>query len=62
MNHSKAAVGGRIYALGGMSGGESWQALRDAYVFDPRTNRWSSVPLMPPGTERPCPGAGPRTG
>ncbi|MER6567741.1 hypothetical protein ABT288_16530 [Streptomyces sp. NPDC001093] len=54
MNHSKAAaVGGRIYALGGMSGGESWQALRDAYDFDPRTNRWSSVPLRPPGTERP---------
>ncbi|MER5542409.1 kelch repeat-containing protein [Streptomyces sp. NPDC002589] len=53
MNHpNAAAVGGRIYVLGGLSGGESWQALRDAYVFDPRTNRWSPVPFMPPGTER----------
>ncbi|WP_218148029.1 kelch repeat-containing protein [Lentzea xinjiangensis] len=34
-----AAVDGRIYVIGGLSGGASWQALRDSYAYDPRTDR-----------------------
>ncbi|SEQ48578.1 Kelch motif-containing protein [Lentzea xinjiangensis] len=40
MNHPNvAAVDGRIYVIGGLSGGASWQALRDSYAYDPRTDR-----------------------
>ncbi|GAA1655725.1 hypothetical protein GCM10009733_061470 [Nonomuraea maheshkhaliensis] len=53
MNHPNVAtVGGRIYVLGGLSGGASWQALRDSFVYDPRTGRWTSLPPMPAGLER----------
>lgn len=53
INHpNAAAVGGRIYVLGGLSGGASWQAIRDSFVYDPRTDRWSPLPPMPAGTER----------
>lgn len=53
MNHPNvAARGGRIYVLGGLSGGTSWQALRDSYAYDPRTDRWTPLAPMPEGTER----------
>lgn len=53
MNHPNAvAVGGRLYVVGGLSGGESWQALRDSFVYDPATDRWAALPPMPAGTER----------
>ncbi|MGN9786440.1 Kelch repeat-containing protein [Nonomuraea sp. ZG12] len=53
MNHPNvAAVGGKIYVLGALSGGSSWQALRDSYVYDPGTNRWTELAPMPAGTER----------
>ncbi|PJE95843.1 hypothetical protein CUT44_21590 [Streptomyces carminius] len=53
MNHPNAAVvDGRLHVLGGLSGGVSWQALRDCFVLDPRTDRWERLPPMPAGTER----------
>ncbi|MEU6369524.1 kelch repeat-containing protein [Streptomyces sp. NPDC046931] len=53
MNHANvAAVGGRIYVLGGLSGGASWQSLRDSFVYDPRTDRWARLPSMPAGIAR----------
>lgn len=53
MNHPNvAAVAGRIYVLGSLSGGASWQAMRDSFVYDPTTNRWSRLRPMPAGTER----------
>ncbi|WP_432937337.1 Kelch repeat-containing protein [Kribbella sp. CA-253562] len=48
MNHPNvASVGGRIYVLGGLSGGASWQALGDSFVYEPRTDRWTRLPSMP---------------
>jgi N-acetylneuraminic acid mutarotase len=35
-----------------LSGGASWQALRDSFAYDPRTNKWTTLPPMPAGTER----------
>lgn len=53
MNHANAAtVGGRLYVLGGLSGGASWQALPDSFAYDPRTDRWTRLAPMPAGTER----------
>ncbi|MFD4673767.1 Kelch repeat-containing protein [Lentzea sp. NPDC058450] len=53
MNHPNAvAVGGRIYVLGGLSGGASWQALPDSFVYNPVTDRWTKLPDMPKGFER----------
>ncbi|MGP4051445.1 Kelch repeat-containing protein [Streptomyces sp. 2A115] len=53
MNHPNvAAVDGRIYLLGGLSGGASWQALRDSFVYEPRADRWTRLPSMPAGIER----------
>ncbi len=48
MNHPNAAVvGGRLYVLGGLSGGASWEALGDSFVFDPATGRWTTLPPAP---------------
>jgi hypothetical protein len=45
MNHPNAAVvGGKLYVLGGLSGGASWEALGDSFVFDPATGRWTTLP------------------
>jgi len=53
MNHPNVAtVGGRIYVLGGLSGGASWQALGDSFVYEPRTNHWTALPPMPRSLER----------
>ncbi|WP_276326745.1 Kelch repeat-containing protein [Lentzea albidocapillata] len=53
MNHPNiAAVGGKLYVLGGLSGGASWEALRDSFVYNPATNRWTALPPMPSGIER----------
>lgn len=53
MNHPNVAVvKGKIYVLGGLSGGSSWQALASSYVYDPGADRWTEIPSMPLGTER----------
>lgn len=53
MNHPNAAVvGGRLYVLGGLSGGASWEAIGDSFVLDPATGRWTSLPPMPAGVLR----------
>ena len=53
MNHlNVATVDGKIYVVGGLSGGLSWRALRDAYTYDPEDDSWTNLPPMPAGTER----------
>jgi N-acetylneuraminic acid mutarotase len=53
MNHPNvAAVGGRIYVLGGLSGGASWQAVPDSFVYDPAKDEWTALRPMPVGQER----------
>lgn len=53
MNHLNAAsVGGKLYVLGGLSGGMSWDALPNSYVYDPRTNAWTALAPVPAGTWR----------
>ncbi|WP_033289141.1 Kelch repeat-containing protein [Amycolatopsis jejuensis] len=53
LNHPNlAAVGGRLYVLGGLAGGDSWRAVPDSYVYEPWTGRWTPLPPMPSGTER----------
>lgn len=53
MNHPNvAAVGGRIYVLGGLSGGDAWQALGDSFVYDPLADRWTRLRSVPAGIER----------
>ncbi|GAA3935517.1 Kelch repeat-containing protein [Actinoplanes auranticolor] len=53
MNHPNVAtVRGKLYVLGGLSGGSSWQALRDSYVYDPANDRWSTLPPMPAAIAR----------
>ncbi|PWK85441.1 N-acetylneuraminic acid mutarotase [Lentzea atacamensis] len=53
MNHPNVvALGGKLYVLGGLSGGASWQALGDSFVYHPATDRWTALPPMPQGVER----------
>lgn len=53
MNHLNAAsVGGKLYVLGGLSGGSSWDALPNSYVYNPRTNAWTALAPVPAGTWR----------
>lgn len=48
MNHPNVAVvHGRIYVLGGLSGGSAWQALPDSFVYSPRAGRWRRLPPVP---------------
>jgi N-acetylneuraminic acid mutarotase len=47
-HHAMAAWGGKIYVIGGMGdllfGADT---RRDAFVYDPATDRWSDLPPMP---------------
>ncbi|MGH2375984.1 MAG: Kelch repeat-containing protein [bacterium] len=57
LNHlNAAAVGGKIYVLGGMIPTPvtdyPWFAVGDSYVYDPATNAWSTIASMPLGTQR----------
>lgn len=53
MNHLNATVvGGKIYVLGGLSGGAAWHAMPNSYVYDPKTNAWTALAPMPTGTWR----------
>lgn len=53
MNHANAAaVNGKIYVLGGLSGGAVFRGLPNSYVYDPATDGWAELPPMPAGTER----------
>lgn len=57
-----AAAGGRIYGVGGFSGGfPNWRAQASTYVYDPVANRWSDgVPLPYPSAEGVCAAIGDR--
>lgn len=48
-----AAEGGRIYGIGGFSGGfPNWQAQADVFVYDPAADKWrDGVPLPVPRAE-----------
>lgn len=49
MNHANVAnVGGRLFVLGGLSAGATWQALSDSFVYDPAADRWTPLPPLPP--------------
>ncbi|KXH55862.1 hypothetical protein CSAL01_08224 [Colletotrichum salicis] len=53
MNHANAAAAnGKVYILGGLSGGAAFRALPNCYEYDPATNAWTELPPMPNGTER----------
>ena len=53
MNHPNvAAVDGKIYVIGALEGGASWEAIPDTYVYAPATDAWSELQAMPAGTER----------
>jgi N-acetylneuraminic acid mutarotase len=47
-----AAVDGKIYVLGGLTGLLSWKASPNSYVYDPAVNMWDQLATMPAGTER----------
>lgn len=52
INHVNAAVsGGKIYVLGGLvdapDGSPAWVATPDSWVYDPKTNEWTSIAPMP---------------
>lgn len=43
-----AEAGGRIYGIGGFSGGiPDWRAHATVFVYDPQANRWSAGPSLP---------------
>ncbi|KAM0322520.1 hypothetical protein ACHAQA_009366 [Verticillium albo-atrum] len=53
MNHPNvAAVKGKIYVLGGLSGGATFRGLPNCYEYNPSTNKWTEIPSLPSGTER----------
>jgi hypothetical protein len=58
LNHINAAVvNGKIYVLGGLAEnvtaeGRAWRAVGDAWMYDPRTDAWTSLPSLPAGEER----------
>ncbi|AUX40634.1 galactose oxidase [Sorangium cellulosum] len=53
LNHPNvAALGGKIYLLGGMIGDFPWTAVGDGFVYDPATDTWTELTPMPEGTER----------
>ncbi|KAK3322911.1 hypothetical protein B0H66DRAFT_515627 [Apodospora peruviana] len=52
INHANAAaVSGKIYVLGGMTG-SSWAGTPKCWVYDPITDKWTSIPSMPAGEAR----------
>ena len=46
-----AAVGGKIFVLGGLSG-LGFAAKGGVLIYDPASDAWSAGSSMPPGTER----------
>ncbi|MGC6857162.1 Kelch repeat-containing protein [Pseudomonas aeruginosa] len=43
-----AEAGGLIYGVGGFAGGfPFWRAQSSVFVYDPRTNQWSTAPSLP---------------
>ena len=55
LNHANvASVDGKIYVLGGLSGTNlsHWNAVAESFVYDPVSDRWSSIAPMPRGTAR----------
>ncbi|KAJ3474279.1 hypothetical protein NLG97_g9915 [Lecanicillium saksenae] len=54
LNHpNTAAVGGKIYLLGGLKGGDNsvWRATGDSWEYDPAARTWRTLPPMPKGYE-----------
>jgi N-acetylneuraminic acid mutarotase len=44
--HGAAALGGKLYVIGGLSNGED-TPLAEAEVFDPKADGWQPLPSMP---------------
>ena len=52
INHANAAaVGGKIYVLGGMTGA-TWAGTSQCWAYDPTTDRWSAIASMPSSEAR----------
>lgn len=53
MNHPNlAVVGNRLYVLGGLLGGASWQATPRTFRYDAGRDRWTELASMPAGSEQ----------
>ena len=53
MNHGNtAAVDGKLYVLGYLSGGKNWKAMGNTYVYQPYNDTWTNIQPMPNGTAR----------
>ncbi|WP_437733554.1 Kelch repeat-containing protein [Sorangium sp. So ce1335] len=53
LNHPNvAALHGKIYLLGGMTGDFPWTAVGDVFEYDPGLDAWAELAPMPSGTER----------
>lgn len=58
LNHVNVAVSdGKIYVLGGLAAATNetppaWRAIPDSWVYDPRTNIWTSIEPAPVGQAR----------
>lgn len=55
LNHpNAAAVGGKIYVLGGLAvaADGAWRAVPDSWVYDPATNAWSALEPIPAAEAR----------
>lgn len=52
VNHANAAVvDGKMYVLGGMTGG-NWAGTPKSWVYDPATDKWTSIAAMPTAEAR----------
>ncbi|KAK5654726.1 hypothetical protein OQA88_7051 [Cercophora sp. LCS_1] len=52
INHANGAVvDSKIYVLGGMTG-PSWSGTPNSYVYDPTTDKWTSISPMPASEAR----------
>lgn len=45
--HTLSAVGGRLYVIGGATGGPPYCSVVDNWTFDPATDRWTRVRDLP---------------
>ena len=52
MQCAVTSLGGKLYVFGGLksTGTNSYAAVTDAYVYDPVTNAWSSLAVLPTAT------------
>ncbi|KAK5655348.1 hypothetical protein OQA88_5915 [Cercophora sp. LCS_1] len=53
LNHPNAVShDGKIYLLGGLTGASGWRASPNSWVYDPATDKWSTLASMPASEAR----------